>query len=137
MYRKFDWISISRRSCFSTFDETSSCLCITLRAHTNPVLFSCARYTLPNLPFPKGFPISNILKWNSLGGGGAVGMDCATVNGPDFREFSNSSESPECLDVCVERQWDAETLITVTDCWEVDPKTDFRGFIGAGALLNV
>jgi hypothetical protein len=99
-----------------------------LRAHTNPVLFSCAKYTLPNFPLPRGLPISNIPKWNSFGGGGGVGIE--GTRGPDLREFSNSSESPEFL-AGWERQCDADTLITVTDCWDVEPNTDFRG-LGVG-----
>ena len=66
-----------------------------------------------------------------------MGIDCTTARGPDLREFSNSSESPECFDVWVDRQWDAETLITVTDCCDVEPSADFRGFTGAEALLKV
>ena len=54
--------------------------------------------------------------------------------GPDLREFSNSSESPECF--CADLQWEAETLITVTDCWDV--AADLRGLLmGTGALLKV
>lgn len=33
----------------------------TLRAMTNLLFFSLARYTLPNLPLPKGLPISKSL----------------------------------------------------------------------------
>src|SRR5277367_2057559 len=122
---RFDCISISLRSCFSTFEETSSALCMTFKAQTKPVLFSCAKYTLPNFPFPNGLPISNIPKWNSRGGDTATGIDW--TKGPDFREFSSSSESPECFCV-VERQCAAETLMTVTE--------EVRGFVGGG-LLNV
>jgi len=55
----------------------------------------------------------------------AWGMDW--TNGPDFREFSSSSESPECFWL-VERQCAADTLMTVTE--------EVRGFVGGG-LLNV
>jgi hypothetical protein len=63
------------------------------------------------------------------GGGGGLGI---VDNGPDFREFSNSSESPEDFEDWL-RHWDAETLITVTDWFEA---VDLRG-IAAVALLNV
>ena len=48
--RSCDWISISRRSWFSTLDRVSSALWSTLSATKNFDFFSRHGYTLPNLP---------------------------------------------------------------------------------------
>lgn len=58
-YARLLWISISRRSCFSTLAFTSSSLCKHLRAM---MYFGSVRvlamYTRPNFPLPSGRPIS-------------------------------------------------------------------------------
>jgi hypothetical protein len=60
IYLRFDWISISLRSCFSTLACTSSDLYRHLRARMNlGSAFVRTMYTLPNFPFPSGRPISN------------------------------------------------------------------------------
>lgn len=61
--------------CFSTRPCIISFLCKTLSAQTNPLFRSLAKYTRPNFPFPKGRPISNIPRWNSLGDAGSRGIE--------------------------------------------------------------
>lgn len=57
-YFRWDWISISRKTCFSTRPPTSSDLNITFIATINLLLFSLARYTRPNFPRPNEAPSS-------------------------------------------------------------------------------
>ncbi len=61
-YLKCDWISISLRSWCSRWLFWSCDLNNTLSATTNLDFFSLARYTFPNLPLPKGRPISKFSK---------------------------------------------------------------------------
>lgn len=55
---RWDCISISLRTCFSTRPPVSSDLNITFIATIKWVFFSLARYTRPNLPLPKDAPSS-------------------------------------------------------------------------------
>ena len=86
--RRLLWISISRRSCFSTLPCCSSVLCRTFNAHTKPVLRSLDRYTRPNLPLPSGRPISNMPRWNCFGR-----LGCS-YRGLDRRCVASSSDLP-------------------------------------------
>ena len=67
---RWDWISISRRSWCSTCDCCSCCLNRTLRATMYLLFFSRARYTLPNLPRPRGLPMSKSLSCGGRERGG-------------------------------------------------------------------
>lgn len=75
-----DNLGIDNLPCFSTRPCIISLLFRTLSAQTNPLLRSLAKYTRPNFPFPNGRPISNIPRWNDLGGVGFGGIEMSVCS---------------------------------------------------------
>src|SRR3569833_383725 len=88
--RRLLWISISRRTCFSTPDPCcSSDLYSTLSAQMKPLVRSRARYTRPNLPFPSGRPISNMPRWNCLG---IEAISSSTASSSELRDDDDDDD---------------------------------------------
>src|SRR2546429_7694612 len=79
--RKLLWISISLRTRLSSLPCRISCLYRTFNAQINPELRSLTRYTRPNLPLPKGRPISNMPRCHTFGAAGCsyVGYELHSI----------------------------------------------------------